>query len=198
MNALSNPPNVWLSLISATLLIMGIKMGIRYLVVALWLSLTILLLHYRMAGGEILGAYFDYKNASIYTINLFVLIGTLLTLLFKHPLFKNNLYHYTTIFLSISLVAGSLLLLINLWINAQFIENRRPGSPIIQITPFTPLKYCNYRYVFYKVDLNNQINYMCPNYYKIIPSIGPLDISPEFLINQFKSHNNTKANNKER
>ena len=199
MDTLSNLLHELLPLISAILLIAGLKMErINYLVTALWLSLIALLLHYQTAGGEILGTYFGYHNAAIYTLNILVLISTLLCLFFKLPLFQGKISRYITGFLSVCLVVGSLLLLINLWINAHFIENRRPGSPIMQVATFTPLTYCNYRYVFYKVGLDDRISYLCPNHYKIIPSTGDLDVSPEFLLNQLTRHPKTKTNNKGR
>lgn len=193
MDTLSNLLHELLPLLSGVLLILGIKRTrVNYLIAALWLSLIALWLHYQAAGGEILGTYFGYKNASIYTLNLIVLISTLLCLFFKPPLLQGKISRYLTALASVALVIGSLLLLINLWINAYFIENRRLGSPILQVATFTPLKYCSSRYVFYKAGFDNQISYMCPNYYGIIPSIGDLLVSPDFLLNQLKNHPKTK------
>ncbi len=194
MDTLSNLLHELLPLIGVVLLIAGLNLHrINYLIAALWLSLIAMLLHYQTAGGEILGTYFGYKNAAIYTLNLLVLISTLLCLFFKLPLFQGKLSRYIASFLSACLILGSLLLLINLWMNAHFIENRKLGTPIMQVATFGPLSYCGYRHVYYKVDLDNQINYMCPNYYKIIPSIGHLDISPELLLNQLTRPSNKKA-----
>ncbi|HAU0197920.1 TPA: type I secretion system protein LssZ, partial [Legionella pneumophila] len=44
--------------------------------------------------------------------------------------------------------------------------------------------YCNYRYIFYKVALDGTVYYLCPNHYGLIPSIGRLSISPDFIASQ--------------
>ena len=194
MNTLSNLLHDFLPLLGAILLIIGIRTNrINYLIAALWLSLIALLLHYQTAGGEILGSYFGYKNAAIYTVNLVVLLTTLLDLFSRLPRLRSKLTRYSTGFISSCLVVGSLLLLINLWVNARFIENRRLGTPIMQVATFTPLPYCNYRYVFYKVGVEGKISYMCPNYYGIIPSIGQLDVSPNFVLNHFDQQLKAKS-----
>ena len=184
MNTLSDILHDVLPLLGVILLFIGIKLNrINYIVSALWLSLIGFMLHYQTAGGEILGSYFGYKNAAIYSINLLVLITSLLFLFFKLPLLQGRRLRYATGFTSACLVVGSFLLLTNLWINARFIENRRPGTPILQIATFTTLDYCSYHYVFYKVRNDGKISYMCPNYYGIIPSIGQVDISPSLILN---------------
>ena len=189
MNILSNALHDLLPLLGAISLIIGIKMErVNYIIAALWLCLIALLLHYQTAGGEILGSYFDYQNAAIYSVNIVVLLATILYLFLKLPLFKGTLFRYLTGFISAGLVVGCLLLLINLWINAHFIENRRPGTPVLQIATFTPLDYCSYRYVFYKVGLDGKISYMCPDYYGVIPSVGHLDVLPDVVLNHLLPH----------
>jgi len=184
MDTLSNILHVSLPLLGIVLLVTGIVMRRTNCIKgALWISLIALLLHYQTAGGEILGTYFGYKNAAIYSINLIVLIITLLYLFFHLPIFQKKPGRYATGLISAFLVVGGILLLINLWMNACFIENRRAGTPIMQVTTFAPIDYCTHQYVFYKVGLDGHINYMCPNHYGIIPSIGKLEISPEFLLN---------------
>lgn len=184
MDTLSNLLHIFLPLLGMALLLVGIiTERLNYTIAALWISFIALLLHYQTAGGEILGTYFGYKNATIYTVNLLVLIISLICLFFKHPSLQKKTIRYITGFVSACLIVGSILLLINLWMNAYFIENRRPGTPIMQVATFLPLDYCTYRYVFYKVGTDGSINYLCPNYYGIIPSIGHLEVSPEFLLN---------------
>lgn len=189
MNTLSNALHYALPLIGTILLVMGIKTHrINYVIASLWLSLISIVLHYQMAGGEILGSYFGYQNATIYTLNLLVLIITLLYLFFKVTMFQGKLSRYISGVVSISLIVGSLLLLINLWINARFIENRRLGTPVLQVATFSPLKYCTYHYVFYKIGMDGKINYMCPNHYGIIPSVGHVDVLPDVILNQLAQH----------
>ena len=189
MNTLSNALHYALPLIGTILLVMGIKTHrINYVIASLWLSLISIVLHYQMAGGEILGSYFGYQNAAIYTLNLLVLIITLLYLFFKITMFQGKLSRYISGVVSISLIVGSLLLLINLWINARFIENRRLGTPVLQVATFSPLKYCTYHYVFYKIGMDGKINYMCPNHYGIIPSVGHVDVLPDVILNQLAQH----------
>ncbi len=185
MNMLLDLLHDWLPALAVIMLVVGLKKdSINYIIAALWVSLIALLLHYQTAGGEILGTYFNYRNAGIYSINLLVLMTTLLCLFYKLPIFHGKCSRYATALVSICLVIASLLLLINLWINACFIEHRSPGTPIMQVATFTKLPYCNYRYVFYKVNTDNKISYLCPNYYGIIPSVGKLDVSSKLLLKQ--------------
>ncbi len=193
MNTLSEALHGLLPLIGAVLLVIGIKIErVNYIIAALWLSLIALFLHYQTAGGEILGSYFGYKNAAIYTLNILVLMVTLLYLFFKLPLLQSKLPRYVTGIISAILIVGSLLLLTNLWVNARFIENRRPGTPVLQVATFTPLDYCAYRYVFYKVGVDGKISYMCPNYYGIIPSVGHLEVLPYVVLNHLTQHMKAK------
>ncbi len=184
MEILANLTHVLLPCLGLFLLIAGIRMEkMNYVMGALWLSLIALLLHYQSAGGEILGTYFDYKNAFIYSFNLIILITTLLYLFLKFSSLQGRLIRYITGFASAFLIVGGGLLMANLWTNACFIENRRIGTPIMQVATFAHLDYCAYQYVFYKVSSDGNIAYMCPNHYGVIPSIGHLKASPDFLLN---------------
>ena len=184
MNTLSNLLHILLPLLGIILLLAGIMaVRINFIIAALWIGLTALLLDYQSAGGEILGTFFGYKNAAIYTVNFLVLLISFIYLFFRHPFLQKNAIRYITGFVSACLVVGGIILLINLWMNACFIENRRPGTPVMQVATFLPVNYCTYRYVFYKVGSDGSINYLCPNYYGIVPSIGHLEVSPAFLLN---------------
>lgn len=164
------------------LLIIGLKQNrLTFMSSALWLSLIALMLHYQNAGGEILGRYFGYRQAGIYSLNLVVLISALLALCFKLPMLQAKRTRYVTGFISALLVVSTLCLLGNLWINARFIETSRPGTPIMQVVPFTHRPYCSYRYIFYKIGLNGKVSYLCPNHYGLIPSVGELDTPPDFI-----------------
>lgn len=189
MDTLAHILHIVLPLLGIILLFLGLKkQRPNYIIGALWLSLIALLIHYQAAGGEILGSYFDYKNATIYSINLCILISTLIYLFFKLPMLQKKSIRCFTGLISAFLIVGAAILLINLWVNAYFIENRREGTPIMQVASFAPLQYCNYRYVFYKVGADDRISYLCPNHYGILPSIGYLDVSPEFLLNHLTRH----------
>lgn len=157
----------------------------NYLLAALWLSLIAIVLHYQTAGGEILGSYFDYKQAAIYTINFIVLLVSFICLMM--PLAASSSHkslRLGTGFLSALLIAGVTLLLINIWFNAYFLSDRMPGTPLLQVATFKKLDYCNYRYVFYKVSEKGKVSYMCPNYYGLIPSQGYLSTAPDYVIRQ--------------
>lgn len=195
MDMLSTILHCALPPLAAILLIIGMKKGeINFIITALWLSLIALILHYQTAGGEILGSYFNYKNAAIYSLNIIVLITTLFCLFLQHDQLQGSRIRYFTGFISAFFVAGSILLLINLWINAYFIENRSPNTPIIQVATFTALPYCNHRYLFYKISQDGSIKYLCPNYYGMIPSLGTIEISPDFLLNHLAQQVKTKNN----
>lgn len=173
-------------LLAALILTIGLKLQRKnYILVALWISLIALILHYKASGGEILGGYFNYAHASIYSLNLIVLISAFICLLQTsiHEV-QSRLIHYTSGLLSASLITGGALLLINLWINAAFVENRLAGTPILQVAAFNKQPYCSYRYVFYKVGPDSIVQFMCPNHYGLLPSIGQLRTAPNFIMKQ--------------
>lgn len=168
------------------ILFFGIRLQRKnYFVAALWISLIALVLHYRASGGEILGSYFNYLHAAIYSLNLLVLITSIIYLLIgTFDDIDNSIYHYGVGLLAAGLITSALLLLINLWTNAYFIETRLPGTPILQVATFSKQPYCSYRYVFYKVDSEGKVNFMCPNHYGLIPAIGKLTAPPSFVLKQ--------------
>lgn len=169
----------------AFLLVGIIKRNNRWIVASLWLSLAALVLHYQTARGEILGSYFDYFQSFLYSINLLVLLVAMAYLL-------RNLCRETTSrtlralagFVIAAFTTGIVLLLINLWMNARFIEQRMPNSPVLQVGSFQPLTYCRYRYVFYTINQDGQLTYLCPNYYGLLPSTGHLPGAPDYLLRQ--------------
>lgn len=171
-------------LIALVLLIIGIKRNaIYYVISSLWISLISLIIHYQTSGGEILGSYFNYLNATIYTANLFILCLSLIYILWH--LSRDNITFKIigSLFQSL-IVIGSLLVVINLWMNAYFIENRLTGTPVMQVALLEKPDYCTYRYIFYKVGVDGAVHYLCPNHYGLIPSIGRLSISPDFIASQ--------------
>ena len=195
MEILSNILHDVLPLLSALLLIIGLKAERKsYLIAALWLSLIALLLHYETAGGEILGSYFGYRNAAIYSVNLIVLITSLIILLYHLPQFHKKASRPFAGFISAAIIVGALLLLANLWINASFLENRRPDTIIMQVTTFKPLNYCKYRYVFYRINRNGKIGFLCPNHFGILPSIGQLEVAPNFILSHLLDRQTLKKN----
>ena len=172
------------------LCIISLAIGVKknqqgYLLAALWINLISLFLYYRIAGGEILGSYFDYQNATIYSINLLVLLVIVFYLFTTTPLLTKEFGRYTKSLLSACLVIGSLLLIVNLWTNACFLDHRKPGTPIMQIALFTHPSYCAYPYVFFTIDKNNRVAYLCPNHYGLIPSVGHVSPPPDFLLKRF-------------
>ena len=154
-------------------------------VIALWLSLIAVILQYQASGGEILGSYFNYSRALIYSANLLIMLICLVDILLSYArLAKRNTLRYLITFLIAASIISILLLLGNLWINARFIETRKEGTPVLQVASFKKLEYCSYAYVFYKADMDGKISYMCPNYYGLLPSIGNLDSAPDYVTRQ--------------
>lgn len=163
------------------LLMIGIKRdAIYYVVAALWLSLISLIIHYQSSGGEILGSYFNNTNATIYTVNLLILFVALVRVI-SHLGSDNDVFRYVSNVIKAFLFVGIILVITNLMINAYFIDNRLQGTPIMQVGLFDKPDYCAYHYVFYKVSKDGSVMYLCPNHYGLIPSIGHLDISPDFI-----------------
>lgn len=177
----------FIPLIALIFLIIGIqKNAIYYVISSLWLSLIALIIHLQSSGGEILGSYFNYVNAAMYSLNLLILFVALFKIIShlnsEHPIFK-----YLFGFLQSLIAIGGVLVITNLWINAYFIENRMPGTPVMQVALPQKPNYCSYRYIFYKVANDSTVLYLCPNHYGLIPSIGRLDISPDFIATQSKN-----------
>ena len=101
-----------------------------------------------------------------------------------HLSIDNRLFHYASSLFNALIFIGSLFVIINLWINAFFIENRMPGTPIMQVSLPKQADYCSYRYIFFKVAKDGSVIYLCPNHYGLIPSVGRLTISPDFIATQ--------------
>lgn len=172
-----------------SLIFLLLSLTTRYqnsLVIALWLSLISLITHYQTAGGEILGNYFTYWHAFIYSLNIVILLTCVLIVLFRlvNQNKENRFRFYIATFFCIFLILGASLLLVNLWINACFIENRMAGTPILQVATLNTPSDCRYRYVFYKVNPEGSISFMCPNYYGFIPLVKELDSAPEHVLQQ--------------
>ena len=146
-------------LLGALIFFFGIRSQRKnYVVVALWLCLISLVLHYRASGGEILGSYFNVYHAATYSLNLFVLIATIIYLLLtSFGKKRSKTLAYSATFFSAVLLTGGALLLANLWVNTYFVENRLAGTPILQVATFTKQPYCDYKYVFYKVSSDKAV-----------------------------------------
>ncbi|KTC75227.1 type I secretion system LssZ [Legionella birminghamensis] len=181
-------------LISLALLAYGFKSSHKnYISLALWLSLLAVLLEYQTAGGEILGSYFNYKHAAIYSLNLLVLMICIIYLLFySFSQSKNSLYRYASGFTAAIAVTGAAILITNLWVNAFFIEHRLQNTPLLQVASFQQVEYCSYSYVFYKINPHGQVQYMCPNYYGLLPSVGNLKVPPAHVLKQLPPQLQTK------
>lgn len=171
-------------LIALIFLIIGIKRHtIYYVISSLWLSLIALVIHYQSSGGQILGSYFNFLNATIYTANLVILFISLIQII-SHLSSNSPVFKYMSSLIKSFIVIGSLLVITNLWINAYFIESRMDGTPIMQVALTKKAAYCNYRYIFYKVATDGSVFYLCPNHYGLIPAIGRLSINPDFIATQ--------------
>lgn len=185
MSTITNVMHYVFPLLALLLLILGlVKKRSIYILTSLWLAFIALLLAYRHAGGEILGAYFDYKRASLYTLTLFILLVDLFYIGVLYLKSMNQLLRTVGGFLFACLAAGSTLLITNVWINARFIENRLPNTAVMQVVTFTPPVYCLNRHIFYTINSQGKVNYLCPNHYGFIAKTGELEVVPEFIVRQ--------------
>ena len=174
-------------LIALILLIIGIrKNAIHYVISSLWMSLITVLIHFQFAGNQIFGTYFGYLNAAIYSFTLLVLLLALIRVI-THLSSNNPNFKYTASLMKALLFVGALLVITNLWINASFIENKKTGTPVMQVALFDKPNYCSYKYVFYKVAPDGAVMYLCPDYYGLIASVGRLSTSPDFVTRQLKT-----------
>lgn len=176
-------------LLALILLIWGIKRNaIYYVTSALWLSLIALVLHYQYSGGEILGSYFNYTHAAIYSANLLILFISLSHII-THLSSDYSIFRYVHVLAQSLMVIGCFLVILNLWVNAFFIENRMQGTPVMQVALIHKPDYCSSNYIFYKVNNNGSVSYLCPNYYGLIPYVGHLAENPDFIVNQLSLPN---------
>lgn len=171
-------------LVALILLIIGIKQkSIYYVISSLWLSLIAVIIHFESSGRQILGDYFNYANAAIYSLNLMILFISL-TRIISHLSFTNSIFKYVSSLLNSFIVIGCLLVITNIWINAYFLHDRMQGTPIMQVALSTKPKYCSYKYIYYKIANDGSVDYLCPDHYGLIASIGRLSISPDFIATQ--------------
>lgn len=170
--------------IACIVLILGIKRhSIQLIISSLWVSLIGIALHFQASGGQILGSYFNYGNATIYSLDLFVLVISFLIII-SHLSFNHLIFKYLSHLINSFVVIAGLIVIINLWMNAFFIENRLEGSPILQVALFNKTQYCSYKYIFYKIAKDGSVHYLCPDHYGLIPSAGKLDVKPDFITTQ--------------
>lgn len=189
MNILAQIIHLLFPIAALILLLIGIKKNaIYYVIASLWLSLISLIIHFQSSGGQILGSYFDYTNAAIYSVNLFIIFISFIRII-SHLSIDNDVFMYLSSLFKAFIIIGSLLLITNLWINAYFIDSRMEGTPIMEVATFKNPDYCSYKYIFYKVSTDGSVMYLCPNHYGLIPSIGKLAISPDFIATQLSLPN---------
>ena len=171
-------------LIALMLLIIGIgKNAINYVISSLWLSLITVLIHLQFSGNQVFGSYFDYTNAAIYSFNLLILLVSLIRVIF-HLCASTAIYKFSSSFISALLVVGAFLVITNLWINAFFIDDVKPGTPVMQVALFAKPDYCDYQYIFYKIASDDSVKYLCPNHYGLIASLGSVSKIPDAIAAQ--------------
>lgn len=146
----------------------------------LWLALIALLIHYEYSGAEIHGGHFTYLNAAVYTFNILILILCSFSLLYS----RTPTGFFGKLFNSLAktvILLGGLILLVTVWMNAWFIEQRMDGTPVMQIMTFDAPDYCEHEYAFYIITKKGELAYLCPLHYFFMPAIGTLDTVPASL-----------------
>lgn len=184
----------WLFISYAILSLIGVVatlFGLRHhkkeaMHIGLWFTIFAMVLLYNLADGEILGTFFNYENSILYSINLLVLV-VILSYLFltSNWIQKRQWFHYLAYFGILLIVAAGSVLLINVWMNARFIETKNNALPIIQVANYGNNPHCEYQYVFYKMNNQGTIEYLCPNHYFLIPKVGVVSSIPDYIKQQF-------------
>lgn len=167
------------------LLTVGVKTK-RYsmMLAALWLCFLALFFHHKIAGYHLWGEYFDYRNTASYTLSIAVLLVSSLYLhrrTFNGP---DRLLRYMSDGITAILWLIGIILVINLWINAYFVETALQGTSIIRVTNDRALSPCAKKSVYYKVGLDGNISYLCPSQRGLIPTIVHLDKVPDHIVGQ--------------
>lgn len=175
-----------LPVLALILVLMGIIQHKKNIVVlSLWVALVSILIQYQVAGGEILGSYFDYTKAILYSLNFLTLLLSLGYLSAYFVRYKKVYIRLPLALLFASLITLSSLILINLWMNAYFIGKRKQGTPVLQVASQYNPTSCSSPYVFYVINQDSTVSYLCPNYYLLIPKTGKSESLPESIAKQF-------------
>lgn len=158
------------------------KKHLNYALAAVWCSLIAIIMHYQLAGGEIIGNYFNYPHAALYTVNivLFVLSGLYSSVLLRVNMRNKITAGILSLFVA-TITTACMILLINVWINASFISQRFEKTPIMQVAALNRSYYCSYSHVFIKITPKAEVAYLCPTGYGIIASTGTLKTIPAFI-----------------
>jgi len=175
-----------LPLLSFIFLVLAIKkININFSITALWCSLIAVIVNYQLAGDEILGSFFNFYNASLYSINLILFIASIIYTLYllKSHIQSKILSRIASLTAAI-LVTAIAILFINLWLNAFFVEKRFINTPIMQVATQEKFSFCDYDYVFFKITSDAKVAYLCPNGHGLIASTGIVSPLPKFLQSQ--------------
>ncbi|WP_133130460.1 type I secretion system protein LssZ [Legionella yabuuchiae] len=185
MNIILNTIGYLIPLLALILFLVGmVKKRKRFVLASLIVSLIGILLQYETAGGEIFGNYFGYKNALIYSLSFIILIIALFYIGIASKEMQGK-FRYPTLVLFTILFFASAIILINVWINAYFIENTLKDTTVIQVATFDKNEFCAHDFLFYKVAPDGKMHYLCPNHYVLIAKTDILKLPPELFIKQY-------------
>jgi hypothetical protein len=189
-----------LPLLSFIFLTLAIKnININFSLTALWCSLIAVVVNYQLAGDEILGSFFNFYNASLYSINLILFIASIIyTLYLLKSHIQSKILSRLASLIAAVLVTAIAILFINLWLNAFFVEKRFTNTPIMQVATQEKFSFCDYDYVFFKITPDAKVAYLCPNGHGLIASTGIVSPLPKFLLSQIpqSTKEKLKAQNK--
>jgi len=190
-----------LPLLSFIFLVLAIKkININFSLTALWCSLIAVIVNYQLAGDEILGSFFNFYNASLYSINLILFVASIIyTLYLLKSHIQSKILSRLASLTAAVLVTAIAILFINLWLNAFFVEKRFINTPIMQVATQEKFSFCDYDYVFFKITPDAKVAYLCPNGHGLIASTGLVSPLPKFLLSQIpqSTKEKLKAQNKD-
>lgn len=173
----------------ASLLLAFVKKQMNYALISLWISVIAVAVNYQLAGGEIFSPYFGVSQAIPYSANIVVFMISTVFMLYciKDFLLKKRQRVFID-GLAVFLIAGVIIILINLWTNAWFIESRFPKTPLMEVATYNKPFQCEHAFVILKINKKAKINYLCPNDKGIFAAIKTYDKPiPEFISNKIPS-----------
>lgn len=173
----------------ASLLIAFVKKQMNYALISLWISVIAVAVNYQLAGGEIFSPYFGVSQAIPYSANIVVfMISTVFMLYCIKDFLLKKRQRFFIDGLAVFLIAGVIIILINLWTNAWFIESRFPKTPLMEVATFNKPFQCEHAFVILKINKKAKIKYLCPNDKGIFAAIKTYDKPiPEFISDKIPS-----------
>lgn len=183
MQTISIISSYLLPILALTLFIVGLlKKEGSFITFSIWVAVVSIFIEVRGSELKLFGNFFDYQQAFLFSLNVLTIIAALSTICF-YKLKAKSLMIVIPVSLSIAFITTvGIVASINVWTNAFFFKSKHPKSAIMEVVNFNPPEYCESTYIFYRINKEKKVDYLCPYYYhSFLPKIGTLEEPPVFI-----------------